>query len=1039
MSSATFAGFKEKLREDGRGTVKEQATRIKEFMNLNKEQEVVLDLDSGIFVEAGAGSGKTGVLVAKYLYILEQGKADVEDIVAITFTENAAAEMRDRIRKGIREYIEKYGEVNFLNKRAIKKLPNAPISTIHGFSARILQENPLESMLNPGFSVIEGIESRLFIEEAIDEFILELWESKGKYERELLAEALAEEGFDLKKLRENISTIMSLAGTLHLEPPWNVFSKGRAHEEDEESLINFLLKGIQFDLRGSSNRYVQSRIEDIRKIAPGVPLIERNATRARLLSEIKEKLSGILGLSSAGEEEKELAAQLLCIVDGILNLYDTRLTRIYLTLVEMAYEFLQKKKKESDFLDYEDLLKNARNLLRDNTHLLNYYRYRFTFIMVDEFQDTDELQFEIINLLCGRSGANLFVVGDPKQSIFRFRGGDLGVFLTLRGKAKNLKKLSTNFRSTQSLLKFFNGFFGRLLGGLYENMTHFEENISEGHCTELMITLGDTALEWRRDEVKKIAERILEIVEKGYCFSDIAILLRSRKYMYLYESALQELGIPCYLASGSGFFGQQEVRDLVVFLRYLIYPKDRIAEACVLRSTFLGASDDELLAFYSQKEKVKRIVDFLNFASSLRSVILSLTPASIIEHIIEETGYGSSVLALPKGEARYANLNKLLSVVGRLEALGLGVAEILDYLEASFGEDTEPPAQAELEGENSVKILTVHKAKGLEFPIVVLVDLNHSPGGGGREKVLARREGGFLVRYEGTKSNLWESISELENQDNIEEEKRILYVAKTRAKKLLIMCIGGRKKTDGKISTYGSTFADFLNSTLGLPPNCEGKERIVSLGLEIPLWKGTGDKKARIPTYEQQALESLDITEIERRFTPILAQGEDEEKEKPIFRLPGGKPSQLELGSLMHRFLELWDFREESIKSTARFAITEGFLLDDSLAEDLAKLAKNFLNSELMKRIKKAKRAYREVPFYIEINGKPERGRIDLVLEEDDGPALFDYKVISDDKELMEFRDQMERYAKALERKFGITLNEKFFVVLPDVRLVGIS
>ena len=139
----------------------------------------------------------------------------------------------------------------------------------------------------------------------------------------------------------------------------------------------------------------------------------------------------------------------------------------------------------------------------------------------------------------------------------------------------------------------------------------------------------------------------------------------------------------------------------------------------------------------------------------------------------------------------------------------------------------------------------------------------------------------------------------------------------------------------------------------------------------------------------------------------------------------------------MHRFLELWDFREESIKSTARFAITEGFLLDDSLGEDLAKLAKNFLNSELMKRLKKAKRVYREVPFYIEINGKPGRGRIDLVLEEDGGPALFDYKVISDDKELMEFRDQMERYTKALERKFGITLNEKFFVVLPDVKLVG--
>ena len=154
-------------------------SRIEEFMNLNDEQRVALDLGRDIVVEAGAGSGKTRALVARYLKILEEGRARVDGIIAITFTENAASEMRERIRDMISSYIELYGETNNINWEAIKRLPNAPISTIHGFAARILKENPFESLLAPSFGIIEGIERRLFIEEAIDEFIMKLWESSA--------------------------------------------------------------------------------------------------------------------------------------------------------------------------------------------------------------------------------------------------------------------------------------------------------------------------------------------------------------------------------------------------------------------------------------------------------------------------------------------------------------------------------------------------------------------------------------------------------------------------------------------------------------------------------------------------------------------------------------------------------------------------------------------------------------------------------------------------------------------------------------------
>ncbi len=1012
-----------------------KGARIKELLTLNDEQEVVLDLDSELIVEAGAGSGKTRGLVARYLHILEQGRADVDGIVAITFTENAAAEMRERIRKEVNAYISKYGETNFLNRETIRKLPNAPISTIHGFAARLIQENPLESMLSPGFSVLEGVEKGLFTQELMDEFISKLWESEDRAERELLFEVLSEEGFDRNELKETISTIISKAQTLHLEPPWSIFSNAESPKGEEEGLLEVLLRKIHSDFINPS-RYVQARVEKIRDIAPKLPLIKKNSIRAALLSEIKESLEGIPGLKSAKEEEKSTAAQLTSVVDSILNLYDTMLTRMYLTLSERAWKFLQEKKSESGFLDYEDLLITARKLLMNSTHLVNHYRKKFRFIMVDEFQDTDSLQFEIINHLRENNGANLFFVGDPKQSIFRFRGADHRVFLTFNKQAKNPKTFAKNYRSKKPLIHFFNGFFKELLDPQYKDMIPNDDSNPEKPCIEFILTPANTAPGWRKEEAKKIAVRILKFLELGYAFKDIAILLRSKNYIYIYENALQEMGIPFHSISGGGFFGKQEILDLWSFLRYLIHPKDKIAEACVLRSPFLGASDDELLAFYSGKEEVPRFKHFLSFVSNLRREVLLLPPLSMLERILEETGYGASLLALPDGKAKYTNLNKLINIVATLSTLGMGIAEIVDHIESSFVEDAESVPQAELEQENAVKILTIHKAKGLEFPVVVLADLNHGRGGEKGERIIARREEGFLVSYKDSESSLWESIHSAEREDDIDEEKRILYVAKTRAKDRLIISIGGKKNKDGRMSLSKGTFAKFLDSVIGFLPDCEEGEKITTLGLEIPIWKETAGERIEIQIDDTKGLKKFNIADIEGRFLSILGQ-EEHETERNLFPICG-KPSPMEIGTLMHRFLETWDFKEDSISSNTSFVLNEGFVSDGSLEEELTKLAKNFLNSELMQKIKRANTIYREVPFYIEIDGKSDRGQIDLVLEKGGKPSLFDYKYINNLEELMGYKQQMERYGRMLERRFGVTPNEKFFVVLPEVRLIGI-
>jgi len=1019
-------------------------SRIEEFMNLDDEQRVALQLNRDIVVEAGAGSGKTRALVARYLKILEEGRANVDGIVAITFTENAASEMRERISVMIRDYIGHFGEGNFINEVAIKRVPHAPISTIHGFAARILKENPLESLLPPSFSIIEGVEQRLFIEEAIDDFIMKVWENQFGPDNETLLTVLSEEGFDRKKVRDRLFSIISLANMLHLglEHQCEVFSNGRKNGLDEDGLLNVLIQKIQSDLTDSTNSHVQRRIDAVRTNSSYLLNRDIKAVSSIALSEIKNDLdakNGILGLKRANESERGVAASLLDLVNNILDLYDSHLTKNYLKLAKEAYGFVTIKKAKAGYLEYEDLLTICLRSLRNNHRLLHHYRRKFKFIMVDEFQDTDSLQYEIIKLLSQDGGANTFIVGDPKQSIFRFRGGDLGVFTSIKKNADKIDKFLKNYRSHKSIIEFYNRFFEKLLQGNYEPMEACSEANQNERYIEFIFSFDATASVWRKEEASSVLKRIVQLREQGFHYKDIAVICRSASNMYMLENELRKYGIPYYSSSGSGFFGQQEIRDITAFIKYLLDPNDKISEACVLRSLFLGASDDELLAHYTNQKTVGSIEEYLSFLSGLRKEILYLTPGAILELILEKTCYDAALLALPEGIIKYANVKKLINIFGRLEALGYGVGEILEYIDNNLIEDNEPLAQAELEEEDSVKILTVHKAKGLEFPVVILTDLNHGLGGG-NESVIARRDRGFLIRYEGSRSQLWESINELESRDDLEEEKRALYVATTRVKELLIISFGGQIKKGGEININESSFAGLFESVFEMPKHFKG-ENLDVLGFNIPIWE-TGDLNILKEEGEEEGGEEFEIDSILERFPNVETNEFAFEKldEQPIIEKLGEKPSVLEIGTLMHRFLQIWDFKKENIENTVSYVLNENYIVSDSLKKSLIELGSDYLKSELMERIYRAELIEREVPFFMEIDGTPERRKIDLILKRGEEISLFDYKYTKDKRvkeNVMEgYKNQLNLYAKAVERKFGIQPIERFLVSLPGIDLI---
>ncbi|MFQ5786818.1 MAG: 3'-5' exonuclease, partial [Thermodesulfobacteriota bacterium] len=394
-------------------------------------------------------------------------------------------------------------------------------------------------------------------------------------------------------------------------------------------------------------------------------------------------------------------------------------------------------------------------------------------------------------------------------------------------------------------------------------METYKEYVSEERGIEFIFTFDNDATVWREKEASNVSKRIMKLHEQCYSFRDIAVISRSTTNMYMLENALRNYQIPFYSSSGSGFFGKQEIRDVAVFINYLLNPKDKISEASVLRSLFYGASDEELLAYCTNQNSVESINEYLDYVNSLRKKIISLTPLSIIDFILEKTSYDAALLALPDGNVRYANIKKLINIFGRLESLGYGINDVLEYIDLNVFEDKEPLAQVELDEEDSVKILTVHKSKGLEFPVVILADLNHGTFGM-RENVMARRGDGFLVRHEFSKSDMWESINELENKDTLEEEKRALYVAKTRAKELLIISFGGQKKSAGKVKVNRTSFARIFDDVFETPSDFVGQD-FEAIGFKIPIWRP--DNSVAKFADDEKVVETIDVNKILTRLS----------------------------------------------------------------------------------------------------------------------------------------------------------------------------
>jgi ATP-dependent helicase/nuclease subunit A len=827
------------------------------------QRRAIETLDSDVAVSAGAGAGKTRVLVERYLNILSHGRAACDGILAITFTNKAAKEMKDRIRKRAAELAAADdGETGRRWRAVLGELEYAPIGTFHSFCARVLRENPVEAGLDPNFAVLDEAETALLMEKALGEVFAaglaadEAWLDSllTAYDKTLFAAAvpgiydqIAAQGLPGDGLAELLA-----------EPYRRAIAAASGLKAELLRLCDELI-ACKDKLKKNGAQYarVEQLARDRDKVAAAVAAAAGDDAADAVLGEYLDCLD-----RRSGDREIVTAIR-----ETLRRLRQVKADRAALALVPAFGRLLAaldaalaKYKHEQRVLTFTDLEVRTARLFAMNPAVRQRYIGRIRYIMVDEFQDTNDLQRQIVYLVAGGDatalrGRKLFVVGDAKQSIYRFRGADVAVFARvcadIAAAGGELIDLDVNFRSLDSLLALYNECFATLMGTAedaipFQPLAAFRRDDGPaGEARAEFIAVPKNGEGGRRAEAAAIAGRIAAMVGGGdtlvdrdaaprpVCYGDIAVLFRTVTDLDTYAAALQTAGIPYYIVGGRGFYHRQEIIDVLNLLQAVENRGHQTALAGALRSPLFLLSDAALLALKrsaptlwqglerhaeaglddAQRRAAARAWRILGKLRGLRGAV---GVARLIRVALAETGYPEFVLTQFMGQQKYANLGKLVAVADAFVRKGPAtLGDFLRYVaKLVAGEVREGEAQVESEGGDTVKLMTIHKAKGLEFPVVFLPDLHRRfKDETGPVSFAAGHGLGLKVPAGGAElaaSSVYEDIAGREKKLSLLELKRVLYVAFTRAKDYLVLSAVGDKVTTDKDFTALGTWLGWL-------------------------------------------------------------------------------------------------------------------------------------------------------------------------------------------------------------------------------------
>ncbi len=749
-----------------------------------------------LLLAAGAGSGKTSVLVERFARCVLDDGLRPSQILAITFTEKAAGELRSRVRSRFLALGE---------REAARETESAWIGTIHGFCTRVLRGHAVAAGLDPAFVVLDDTIARELRAAAWRRAYATWIDERGDPAVDVAA------AYGVDRLEEAIGEVhdaLRSAGATHpvLPPVPPVASVAEAR-----AAVQRAIPGAQAELAAAKPGARVATAQEAVLAGRTFPTYKMQALCGPACTAYRDAVELL-----ATTERDEKAAGVATLLGDLLAAYATA--------------FADAKTARAG-LDFDDLQLHARDLLRDDTALRASYAERFARVMVDEFQDTNPLQLELVDLLAPEGA---FVVGDEQQSIYGFRHADVEVF---RGRRAALAErgatatLQTNFRSRPEILAAVNAAFApRFAGGFMALRPGRAVEPAADPVVELLLTDTDgwddvdlgglpPAQGWRHAEARLLAQRVAELVETGAAApEDVVVLLRAVGSLPVFERALQDVGLPTLAVGGRGYWGRQVVRDLCGWLAILANPRDEIALHGVLASPLVGASTDALAlvgeagpehawqaiaeAFLTQEGSAlsarltpddgERLRAFAVRYDAERRIAPRLGLDELLERIVAASGYDLHVLSLPNGERRMANVHKLQRLAAEHEREhGRDVRAFVDLANAELeAEAREADAPVELGDVRAVRLMTIHAAKGLEFGVVCVADLGRRVPADTDDLLVADgRVGLRLVGLDGSSEQAlaYPALRERAMEAASAEESRIAYVALTRAQDRLIV------------------------------------------------------------------------------------------------------------------------------------------------------------------------------------------------------------------------------------------------------------
>ena len=1048
------------------------------------------DFGTSLVLEAGAGTGKTTLLVDRIEALVRGGTARLDQIAAVTFSENAAITMKLRVRERLEEARADLRSPAIERERASNALDvmeRAAISTIHALCAALLQERPLECGVVPAFKVADEGEADMLFAEAWDEWLADRLvggddvlpeafdrgiplEGEGPYGERTSLRGLARvllEQRDLAPLRaEGV-----------IDPPaW------RRDLLERTDRAKALVGGVQ------PGDLLAARLKDLMASAEQSRFLEGRDLVAHLtnLPEVPKHFGHKPRWPSpeALAEGRKIAEWSKTAPLGWKTALGASLHGHLVGALLGVVALFEKKKAERGLLDFLDLLLKARDALRDRESVRRAFRERYPFLIIDEFQDTDRLQGEIASLLAGDRAGGLVVVGDAKQSIYRFRRAEVALFRALSAQAtaregRAVLHLTQNFRSRPSILRFVNRVFGDLIQESSETDQPPYEAIDPRPDLEdepAVIALRFAAPFAERDELLQAEARALAAFIAGAArgaypvrdgggtrpsrAGDVMVLARRLTQLRHLEEALEAESLRFTVEGGKSFFDRQEVHETLAVLRAIDDPSDRASLVAALRSSFFGVSDRDIVAYALSGGALRLgvVEEEKPGAPALGPALRLLvrnheerrhgTVPALLERLYDETRILAALTGTRRGEAQIANLEKVAALareatltrqVSGLGALTLrGFTNLLAERIASAREEPDLPATRPGDPE-TVRILSVHKAKGLEAPIVALFD-SADNARLSADTVPLFEEGRIAIGFRfGCQPPGWDVLAKREEGRAGAESRRLLYVACTRARDWLVI---PKPPMDAHIG-------DFWKDLSGRLPAASDADVLVLDADTLPasdvpaqradLWALAGAEGGDAVAARWEAERSARIeAAAERPFTPISATRLAARKAPPAavhadLRRVAGEPGGRDFGSLVHRLLEWIPLDEPAPFAAARAmaaAIAPSYDLDADAARQAGETAAQALALPVMERARRARRAWRELPLAFPEEGHLVEGTVDLVFEEDGQLVIVDYKTdrILPEQALLQaahHAPQLQLYGRGLAQATGLRVKER--------------